>query len=82
MLQDTATFIGAPIAAVVSAASVLELTPIPKASLPGSIGPAGAGVPPGSLAVVVDDGGPTSFVLAIVDGGSTWVRSDTYGLIT
>lgn len=82
MLHDTITAIGAPTAATVAPGSVFELTPIPKASLPGVLGPAGAAVPPGSMAVVIDDGGPTAFVLAIVDGGSTWVRSDTYGPIT
>ena len=61
----------------------LELAPIPKAALPGVLGAAGAVAPPGTLFVIIDDSTPpTPFVLVIVDGSSTYVRTDTYAPVT
>lgn len=61
----------------------LELVPGPKAGLPGALGAGLAGAPPGSMFVIIDDAtGPTPFVLIIVDGTSTYVRTDTYAAVT
>lgn len=61
----------------------LELIPTPKGALPGALGAGMAGMPPGSLAIVIDDAtGPTAFVLIVVDGTATYVRTDTYAPIT
>lgn len=61
----------------------LELVPIPKGTLPGALGAGLAGAPPGTLFVIVDDAtGPTPFVLIIVDGTTTYVRTDTYAVVT
>lgn len=63
--------------------SSLELVPVPKGALPGALGVGMAGMPPGSLAVVIDDlTGPTAFVLIIVDPAGTYVRTDSYAPIT
>ncbi len=64
------------------ATGFLELVPRGKATL-SALGAGAATEPPGSLAVIVDDATPpTPFVLVIVDGGSTWVRTDTYAPVT
>lgn len=66
---------------VIPPAAFLEIVPGPKAGL--SLGVGLAGFPPGTMTVVIDDAtGPTAFVLAIVDGAGTWVRTDTYAAIT
>ena len=60
---------------IIGPGSFLEIIPGPKAGL--TLGAGLAGVPPGSLTVVIDDGGVPAFTLAIVDGAGTWVRVDT-----
>ena len=62
-------------APVILPGSFLEIIPGPKAGL--SLGVGLAGVPPGSLTVVIDDGGAPAFTLAIVNGAGTWTRVDT-----
>jgi len=79
---DADTAVAAGSVPLIVAPIIANIFPTPKAGL-GGIGPAGAIHPPGSFAFVTDDAtGPTPFVLAYVDGTSTWVRADTTALIS
>ena len=72
---------GSTISTIVGASFVPVPPPILIPTPKGALGPLGFGMavfPPGSMAMVVDDAtGPTPFVLAYVDGFTTWVRCDT-----
>jgi len=72
----------APFVPFTVGAIIALITPTAKAA----VGPLGIGFavhPPGSTAFITDDStGPTSFILAYVDGTTTWIRSDSLAPIT
>ena len=72
----------APCVPFVLGSIIALITPTPKAAV-GTLGFGFAIHPPGSTAFIIDDAtGPSAFILAYVDGTSTWIRSDTLAIIT
>lgn len=78
---------GAPYVSIIAPPFMGNLSPTPKAAL-GPLGIGDAAFPPGSFAFVIDDAGPSPFVLAYVavvagsPSGPTWIRSDTLAPIS
>ena len=61
---------------------IANIAPTAKAGV-GALGAGMAIHPPGSFAFITDDAtGPSPFILAYVDAGPSWVRSDTLALIS
>jgi len=76
------TIAAAPFVPFIVGSIIANIVPTPKAAV-GALGAGMAIHPAGSFAFIIDDAtGPSPFILAYVDPGPSWIRSDTLALIS